>query len=445
MPKNNIAAAPAARVPEAEQPYPVPDNWAWMTLGSISSINMGQSPEGTSVNDDSSGIPLIGGPSDMGEIYPVISRYTTMPTKLSASGDLILSVRATLGKINISDANYCLGRGVAGITPIHVELHFLRYYFATLTHYLYEIGKGSTFSQVSKNDLNHIGIPVPPLAEQRRIVATLDSLLGKLRAARDLLDAARDSFALRRAAILHKAFSGQLTAAWRKEHPDIEQAEHLFQHIIEEKKKLRTSKKFLFEYPIPYEIPTTWKWVTFGSILNVSSGDGLTKAEIAEDGKIPVYGGNGIIGHHNMSNVSEHNIIIGRVGYYCGSVHLTEEEAWITDNALIVDFSRKYIHVKYLFWLLTYSNLGQTSNSSAQPVVSGKTLYPMPLQLAPIDEQREIVRRLDALLTHEAEAAALLDMDEHLDLLEQSILARAFRGELGTRDPADAPALAVQA
>ena len=81
----------------------------------------------------------------------------------------------------------------------------------------------------------------------------------------------------------------------------------------------------------------------------------------------------------------------------------------------------------------------------AQPNINADLIEGLPLPLAPLEEQREIVRRLDALLTHEAEAAALLDMDERLDLLEQSILARAFRSELGTRDPADAPALAVQA
>ena len=78
---------------------------------------------------------------------------------------------------------------------------------------------------------------------------------------------------------------------------------------------------------------------------------------------------------------------------------------------------------------------------SLLPKINQKELGKIPVPVAPIEEQREIVRRLDALLTHEAESAALLDMDEQLDLLEQSILARAFRSELGTHDPADAPAV----
>ena len=80
---------------------------------------------------------------------------------------------------------------------------------------------------------------MPPLAEQRRIVAKLDSLLGKLRAARDLIDAARESFALRRAAILHKAFSGHLTAEWRKEHPDLARPE--FEECQEQPYKIPAS------------------------------------------------------------------------------------------------------------------------------------------------------------------------------------------------------------
>ena len=82
-----------------------------------------------------------------------------------------------------------------------------------------------------------------------------------------------------------------------------------------------------------------------------------------------------------------------------------------------------------------------TRGNAIRNISSVGDLKRLGVPLPPLEEQHEIVRRLDALLTHEAEAAALLDMDEQFDLLEQSILARAFRSELGTRDPADAPAV----
>ena len=281
-------------------------------------------------------------------------------------------------------------------------------------------------------------IPIPPLPEQHRIAAKLDALLGKLREARALMDEARASFALRRAAILHQAFSGKLTAQWRAEHPEIENAEVLVHELFKGK---RTYSKGKHQENISQNIPDTWKAVELGTIMNVHSGENLTKSNMIMDGGIPVYGGNGIAGYHNAYNVAQKTIVIGRVGYYCGCVHLTEEKAWITDNAFIVKFSEQQMDVTYFFWLLTYSNLGQTSNSSAQPVISGKTIYPVIVPLPPLSEQREIARRIDSLLGHECAAAGLLDMDDELDLLEQSLLSRAFRGELGTNDPAEPPAI----
>ena len=137
-----------ALVKEDEQPYEVPENWEWVKLGTVSKINMGQSPKSTFVDNNPNNIPLIGGPKDMGEIFPNISRYTSRPTKLSDVGDLIITIRATLGKTNFSDRKYCIGRGVASLTPHRAEINYLKNYFTTIEGYLYEISTGTTFSQI---------------------------------------------------------------------------------------------------------------------------------------------------------------------------------------------------------------------------------------------------------------------------------------------------------
>ena len=82
-----------------------------------------------------------------------------------------------------------------------------------------------------------------------------------------------------------------------------------------------------------FSLPSGWKWVRFGELFQVKSGNNLSKSKM-KDGDIPVFGGNGITGYHNESNVGKSTIVIGRVGYYCGSVHLTPPEAWITDKSL---------------------------------------------------------------------------------------------------------------
>ena len=154
----------------------------------------------------------------MGDVYPKVTRYTKAPTKVSTSQDLILCIRATLGKPVYSDKEYCLGRGVAAIRPYIGDRSFYKYFFNTFEQYLYDNATGTTFAQVSFQILQQMPLPFPPLPEQQRIVDRIESLFAKLDEAKQKAQDALDSFETRKAAILHKAFTGELTAQWRKEH-----------------------------------------------------------------------------------------------------------------------------------------------------------------------------------------------------------------------------------
>lgn len=116
-------------------------------------------------------------------------------------------------------------------------------------------------------------------------------------------------------------------------------------------------------------------------------------------GKYPIYGGNGINGFYNKCNVSESTIIIGRVGFYCGSVFLTESKAWVTDNALIVSGYEGIYNTIYLAYLLQYLNLGKVSNSTAQPVISRKGINPIQILIPPLSEQQRIVAKIEELFS----------------------------------------------
>ncbi len=102
---------------------------------------------------------------------------------------------------------------------------------------------------------------------------------------------------------------------------------------------------------------------------------------------VPVYGGNGIAGYTSRAIVPSGTLVIGRVGFYCGCVHITESDAWISDNALEVTAHSQSIPLWYWQYVLTYLNLGQTSVSTAQPVVSGKRMYPVVVPVPPVSEQ----------------------------------------------------------
>ncbi|OON93760.1 MAG: hypothetical protein ATN33_05370 [Epulopiscium sp. Nele67-Bin001] len=208
-----------ALVPEHEQPYAVPDNWVWVKSVAVLDIIMGQSPKGVDTsNNNIDGIGLIGGASDMGVLFPRISRYTKAPTKLSQSSDVILSIRATLGQPIYSDGIYCLGRGVAAIRSSYLSKELIRYYYLNFEPKLYEKATGTTFLQVNSEVLKQLPFPLPPLDEQTRIVNRIESLFAKLDKVKTIIQQAMDSFDNRKTAILHMAFTGELTKNWRNEH-----------------------------------------------------------------------------------------------------------------------------------------------------------------------------------------------------------------------------------
>ena len=145
---------------------------------------------------------------------------------------------------------------------------------------------------------------------------------------------------------------------------------------------------------IPFDIPESWRWMRLGSLIQIESGKGLTSKEM-RPGNIPVYGGNGITGYHNTGLVTKETVVIGRVGFYCGSVHVTVPNAWVTDNAFIVTYPETCIYRDYLVHTLKYMNLGKNNNATAQPVVSGKKIYPMLIPIPPYEEQKRIATQLD--------------------------------------------------
>lgn len=205
-----------AIVPKEEQPYPLPEGWRWVRLESICEVIMGQSPNGVETTDDSSYIPLIGGAADMGELYLQPHQYTKKPTKISKADDLILCIRATLGRPNFADGEYCLGRGVAAIRSNLCSKEFLRYMFLNFEQYLYDNATGSTFLSIGSSALKSMPVPFPSQTEQIQIVEKINSYYQRLDEASKLIQHVLNLSEKRKAAILHKAFTGELTTQWRR-------------------------------------------------------------------------------------------------------------------------------------------------------------------------------------------------------------------------------------
>jgi type I restriction enzyme S subunit len=236
-------------------------------------------------------------------------------------------------------------------------------------------------------------------------------------------------------AILQEAVQGKLVAQDPKDEP----ASELLKRIKAEKAALRQAQgKGKKEKPlppikpdeIPFEIPENWVWCRLGEIISISSGDGLTSYQMDKSGNIPVYGGNGINGYHSKFNIDSKRIVIGRVGAYCGAVHITEDKGWVTDNAFIVSYSVENIDFNWLAFFLKALDLNKLSYKGNQPVISGARVYPLVVPLPPLSEQKRIVAEI------EKQFALTKQLKEHIianqqatEQLLKALLHQAFEVE----------------
>jgi len=145
-------------------------------LSEVAEIIMGQAPPGDTYNKDKIGHPLIAGAGDFGADTPQPKRHTTAAGKISSKGDIVMCIRATIGDLNWSDDEYCLGRGVAAlrVDKTIVDSKYLWWVLDFNKKTLMNLGRGATFKQINRGDIKNFEIPLPPMAEQKRIAGILD-------------------------------------------------------------------------------------------------------------------------------------------------------------------------------------------------------------------------------------------------------------------------------
>ena len=163
----------------AETPFAIPHKWRWEYLQTVSTIVAGQSPKGESLNEAPEGMEFHQGKTDFSDrIIGVSKKFTTEPMKIAAANSVLMSVRAPVGDVNLTDRQLCIGRGLFSVLPQeNIDLEFLFAYLQTTKKHLESLATGTTFKAINGKVVRQIAIPVPPLAEQHRIVAKLNELL----------------------------------------------------------------------------------------------------------------------------------------------------------------------------------------------------------------------------------------------------------------------------
>lgn len=405
---------PLAEISEDEIPFDIPESWKWVRWGNLSfSIQYGyNAPAKKSGRIKMVRISDIQEGKVVWDTVPFCDiKEEEIPTYLLSINDILFArTGGTVGKSYIVKeipeeaiyAGYLIRTRYSDMLCPEYLYYFMQ------THLYWTQLRNGTIATAQPNcngqTLSKMILPLPPLAEQKRIAAKIEELLpliGRYAVAYEKLEQFNAKFPEdMKKSILQYAIQGKLVEQRAEEGT----GEELYQQIKEEIRTLEKQKKFkvkdnsdISKDEIPFDIPESWKWVRLGQILNIESGKGLTAKQM-KPGEIPVFGGNGITGYHDESLIEKEIVVIGRVGFYCGSVHITPKNAWITDNAFITTYPEESINIEYLVYVLRHMNLGQNSNATAQPVVSGKKIYPMLFPLPPLAEQKRIVAKIEELM-----------------------------------------------
>jgi len=301
----------------------IPKGWKWVKLGEIAEIKMGQSPESKYYNDKGIGLPFLQGNKTFGYKYPEIDMFCSNPIKIARKGEILISVRAPVGDINITNQDICIGRGLASINSLFNQNEFLFYCLKYSKNDLLASETGTVFGSINKDTLNNFPILLPPLPEQKAIAEVLSSIDDKI----DLL--------------------------------------HRQNKTLEE--MAMTLFRQWFIEPTKDRLPEGWEEVSLGEIVKISSGKGLNKKDFVENGLYPVLGSNGEIGKTNNFLFNDKLIFTGRVGTL-GNVFISEGKVWLSDNTIVVKpISQEYFYFVYFF--LKMSKLEELNVGSTQPLI----------------------------------------------------------------------------
>ena len=427
MPKKKTALTIEERlqqalVPAEEQPYEVPENWVWVRLGAIAEIVTGGTPSKKHPEYYGGNFPFYK-PSDLdqGRLTYDASEYLSEEGK---NVSRIIPKNSTavccIGSIGKCGYLMCEGTTNQQINSAIPKINSLCLYYYLCTENfvqdLLSMASATTIAIVNKSKMESCAFPLPPLSEQQRIVERIEELLAKLDEAKERLQEVADSFAVRKAAILHNAFTGELTKQWRRENG--------VSYESWEEKKLSEITENQDSKRIP---------------LSKSQRDNMNRI-------YDYYGASGIIDKVDDYIFEGKKLLIGEDG--ANLVTRSKDIAFIADGKYWVNNHAHILDVKdtvLLMYLCNYINnmdLIPYVTGSAQPKLTQAKMNNIKIFLPTLPEQHEIVRLIDDLLAREraAQQAAEQAMAS-IDLMKKSILARAFRGELGTNKASEASAL----
>lgn len=440
-----------ALVCENEQLYSMPENWCWVHLGAI----LKEIKNGTTIKQDKSGQGFSVTRIESLQNQTIdFSRLGTINNETEIKdNDWYIADDIALSHINSAEHVGKTALVTKDMLPLVHGMNLLRLrfapcclaiyfqYYSQTYQYKEEINEriNMAVNQVSINQkqLSTLEFPLPPLAEQRRIVDRIENLFSKLDEAKEKVLDVVDGFETRKAAILHKAFTGELTVQWRKEHG------------------------LILNY---------WKTKPFGEIIHdIRLGLVRGRIEQSYDRPYAYFKMNNITsdGNVNLSDlicvdatadeIEQYSLLKGDFLFNTRNSYelVGKNTVWNANDGGVTLYNNNIMRVRFISsvnpdYVSYYLNSlrgkrdldKKKKNTTNIAAIYAKDLNQIDIILAPYDEQIEIVRIVDILLAKEYQAKESAESAlQQIDLIKKSILARAFRGELGTNDPTEESAI----
>lgn len=386
-----------------EELFPIPKSWKWCSLNMVAQVIAGQSPKGTALTTDSNDTEFHQGKTFFGRQYIQNSgAYTNEPPKIAPKESILLSVRAPVGAVNLTDRKICIGRGLFAIVPNdQLLVKFLYFVLLTKARELQSKSTGTTFKAVTGKVVRDLYVPVPPLKEQARIVDKVSDALEEIDRAEKAYEELQTLAGVLRGQILQEAIEGKLVPQLAEE------------GVVEQIGGAPEE--------VPFEIPESWKWchmkgitqkIHYGFTASAANAGNAKLLRITDiqDGRVnwdTVPFCDAPEKKLASCKLGESDVVIARTGGTIGKSFLLID---VSDVAVFASYlirlipCAEVVNPKYLMVFLNspeyWKQLKAMSQGTGQPNVNAKSLSTLLLPLPPLDEQARIVAKVEELLKH---------------------------------------------
>lgn len=425
-----------ALVPKEEQPYKIPSNWCWIRLENIAEWGSGGTPSRKRKEYYNGNIPWIKtGELNNGYIFNSEEKITELGLKNSSAKlypintVIIAMYGATIGKVGILSIEATTNQACAcAIVYKNILFKYVFHYLIYQKEAFINKSKGGAQPNLSQEIIKKHEIPLPPIKEQQRIVNRIESLFAKLDRAKELIENTLAQFEQNKMAILHKAFTGELTAKWRKENNiDLSSwKDVIMQDICEKIVCGKTPTGYISKTG---EIPYLKVYNIVDNKIDFNKTAQFIPNKIHKE-KL------------KSSILKPNDIIMNIVGPPLRKIAIIPDNypEWNMNQAIVRFRVKKDVMYKFIYYILIYPKtldniINKTKGVVGQANISITQSRNIQIKLPTIEEQQEIVNILDKLLAKYNKIKNLEQQLEKIELLKKAILAKAFRGELGTNNP----------